>query len=157
MIKFQLLFLSFVLLDFAVKWQVRKSLELGVAKTLGPVGFQLRWVENTGVAFSLLNHLPSWVLSMLSLVLVAALFIWFRYSLKTYALLPNVGVLLIMAGGLNNCLDRLWDGSVTDYLEFTWFNYPIFNLSDVFVVSGCLLLALWLLFFSENQATSSSR
>lgn len=149
-----ILFLAFSL-DLVIKPLVTQQLAQAEALSLGPLGFQLRWVENTGIAFSLLEQTPPWVLAVAAIVLMIGLTFWARTQLPKEAFLPKLATALILGGGLNNALDRLWDGAVTDYIELTWISYPIFNLSDVLVVSGCILLAYWLVFRSEQPQLES--
>jgi len=47
---------------------------------------------------------------------------------------------IIIGGALGNLIDRVRLNYVTDFLDFTLINYPIFNLADVFVVSGVVML-----------------
>jgi signal peptidase II len=53
---------------------------------------------------------------------------------------------LIIGGALGNLIDRIRLNYVIDYFDFTLINYPIFNVADVFVVCGTILLAYGILF-----------
>jgi signal peptidase II len=55
---------------------------------------------------------------------------------KTQAL----GFGLVMGGGLNNALDRLLTGAVTDYIHLPFLDLPIFNVSDVVIFIGAMLI-----------------
>ena len=105
--------------------------------------FRLTLGENAGVAFGLLGGSPlvPW-LAVLALVLFA---LYLACPLRgSRAGGATLG--LILGGGLANLLDRLGDGSVTDYLDVglgDW-RWPTFNLPDTAIVLG-LILALWLL------------
>ena len=48
----------------------------------------------------------------------------------------------ILAGGATNLMDRLLKGSVTDFLQvrFKSFKSPIFNLADIFILIGSIVL-----------------
>jgi len=48
-------------------------------------------------------------------------------------------VCLVLAGLISNILDRIIYGGVVDY--FSIFFIPKFNLADIFIVAGCILLA----------------
>ncbi|MFC1663264.1 signal peptidase II [Patescibacteria group bacterium] len=47
---------------------------------------------------------------------------------------------LIFAGGLSNIVDRLYQGATIDYLNIVPFNFPVFNMADVMVAVGLILL-----------------
>lgn len=51
---------------------------------------------------------------------------------------------LVSAGGIGNLADRAFRGNVTDFvaIAFDRWHLPIFNLADVFLVAGVLLLVL---------------
>ena len=59
---------------------------------------------------------------------------------------------MIFAGGAGNLFDRLTLGAVRDMLEFLFMNFAIFNLADVFVVSGIISLAVFEIFIVKNHA-----
>ena len=60
-------------------------------------------------------------------------------------------VMLILSGAWGNALDRLFRGYVVDYFEFTFINYPVFNVADIYVVCGTVILAVLLLFFIKDE------
>jgi signal peptidase II len=39
-------------------------------------------------------------------------------------------------------MDRLRLGAVTDFLDFIWINYPVFNLADSFIFLGVIVLLI---------------
>ncbi|MDO9535217.1 MAG: signal peptidase II [Bacillota bacterium] len=51
----------------------------------------------------------------------------------------------IIGGALGNLIDRIRLNYVTDFLDFTLINYPIFNFADVFVVLGVVVLSYFVL------------
>ncbi|MCX4919969.1 signal peptidase II [Streptomyces sp. NBC_00687] len=107
---------------------------------VGPAFAQLRLAFNPGVAFSMGDTLPSWVVVAVTALITAgvAVFAW-RTAPKSKA--AAVALAVILAGAAANLIDRADDGVVTDYLRTGW--WPTFNLADVFIVCGGLaMLAL---------------
>jgi signal peptidase II len=51
-----------------------------------------------------------------------------------------VAIGLLAGGALGNLSDRVRDGAVTDYVDFL--SWPSFNLADVAITAGVVLLAL---------------
>ncbi len=96
--------------------------------------FTLRFVENSGIAFSI--PIPQIIL----LVVISAIVLYLVYYLwKTELTNPaKISVILITAGALGNLIDRfLNNGKVIDFLSF-W-DFPIFNLADTFITCGVVL------------------
>ena len=58
--------------------------------------------------------------------------------------IEKISYSLILGGAIGNFIDRIIYGYVRDFIEidiFGW-DYPIFNLADVFVVVGVILLVI---------------
>ncbi len=128
-----------VAVDQVTKWLVRREadelpLDLGW-------GFGLRLLSNPGVSFGRLAGSADAVLVavvVLVVVLLAALFVVpARYRL-------GVGVLL--GGAAGNLIDRLRFGAVVDFVDVPW--WPTFNVADVAVVVG-VILVVWALLRAE--------
>jgi signal peptidase II len=102
--------------------------------------------RNTGAAWSFLaaKDWGIYLLAGVSAVVTAVLLviIWRSRNIKLRACLT-----LICAGSLGNLIDRVRDGAVTDFLDFHFGSYifPTFNLADMLIVCGTILLALLIL------------
>lgn len=70
-----------------------------------------------------------------SLLVLPVLLIWFKKS-------RNLGLFLILTGGLSNLLDRLVLGYVIDWLFLPFFPFSVFNLADVYITLGLILTLL---------------
>ncbi|KYC34844.1 hypothetical protein WA1_49890 [Scytonema hofmannii PCC 7110] len=119
---------------------IERHLSFGVPISLIGNLLQLTREENTGVAFGFLKGSPivPW-LSLLALIVL----LYFRQILGNYPT-SKIALGLSVGGGLANLLDRVGDGSVTDYIDFgigAW-RYPTFNLPDIAISIG-LGLVLW--------------
>lgn len=102
-----------------------------------PLGFQLDYVTNTGIAFGLLDRSEALVLAVtvLSLTLLVG---WFARDPGRPGLWPAVG--LLAGGALGNLADRLRDGAVTDFVDPP--SWPAFNVADVAITAGVAVLIL---------------
>lgn len=97
----------------------------------------LQLAHNPGVAFGAGRSLPSWVL----LVLTGAICVAIGVAGWRGALGPSIAVGLVLGGATGNLLDRMTGGSVVDMIHLTW--WPTFNLADVAICTGVVLLAVW--------------
>ncbi len=111
--------------------------------------FYLRYLENRGAAFSILQGKTIFLIVMTSLVSLAMLLVIIKYKDKFL----RVSLSLILSGALGNLYDRITKGSVTDFLDFHFgsFTFPTFNIADMFVVVGTILLAIDILFFYKED------
>jgi signal peptidase II len=124
-------------LDQVSKLAVRRSIVLGEERRALP-GVELVDTRNHGVAFGFLpgDHLA--ITIVIGLALLALLAYFARNSDRPLIWLPT-GMLL--GGALGNILDRLRAGSVTDFVKLP-LGWPPFNLADVSITLGVLLLVL---------------
>lgn len=101
---------------------------------------------NTGAAFSFLSQAGEWhrwffvaFSSIVSLVLI----IWLIKA-PTKERLQLASLSFILGGAVGNLLDRILVGHVIDFIDLYYKNYhwPIFNLADVAICTGAVLLVL---------------
>lgn len=113
-------------------------------------------VENTGAFLSVGDSLPQGTKNiLLSALPLAALILGFGYLLtrKNIKAVPLIGFCFILGGGVGNIFDRVLYGSVTDFLHINAgpFQTGIFNMADVSIVTGTLIVLLHL-FFRKKPA-----
>ena len=112
--------------------------------------FYLRHLENRGAAFSIL-HGKTFFLVILSFV-ISIVLIYFMFKFKDRFL--RIAISIVLGGAIGNLYDRLFnEGSVIDFLEFHFGSYvfPTFNVADIFVVCGTILLGIYILFFYKDE------
>lgn len=128
--------------DHATKLAAEAKLSAGGAVPIVSGVLELRYTQNDDTAFSLLRTFgvarsPGALLAMaavaLGLVLVTWLAAWRRATL-----VQHVGFALVVAGAAGNVVDRALRGYVVDFIHLT--RWPVFNVADVAVVLGMLLL-----------------
>lgn len=98
--------------------------------------FTFRYAENTGVAFSI--PVPALLLIILTIFLLAGILYFAKTELNLSKKLSQTAIALIFAGGLSNLIDRLIHGYVIDFISIG--SYPIFNIADVYISVGVLLV-----------------
>ena len=136
-----LLFLSTIGCDRVSKSTASELLPTRGALSVVEGVFELRYTENRGVAFGFLHDIDHgalpWVLGLGALAgtLVVVTHWWRR---RRSSLVEQASYAAIAAGGAANGLDRLGDGSVVDFMHVT--GWPIFNVADVALVAGGVLL-----------------
>ena len=104
--------------------------------------FNITYVRNNGAAWSILSG-NTMLLIMISLIALFLIYFWFIKD-KELNKWENIGYGLLIGGTLGNLFDRIVYGYVIDYLDFKIFNYnfPIFNLADMCIVIGVILICI---------------
>ena len=139
--------LSCVGCDQAAKAVARDSL---VGRTISLLGGAVRfeYAENTGAFLSLGAGLPSGVRSLLFVggtgVIVLGLLIAMARGGQGSSLAGSIGLALLAGGAVGNLIDRVaYDGAVVDFVSvgLGGLRTGIFNLADVAITTGVLLVA----------------
>lgn len=142
-----LIMIGAIALDQLVKYLVVRGMALGESIPVIDGIFHITRFHNTGAAFSSFEG-QRVLLIALPLVLIAAglIYMW-RHKSENRLLLASIA--MIIGGGIGNLIDRVLLGYVVDMFDFRVF--PIFNVADSFVMVGCILLCVYVLFFSDSN------
>jgi signal peptidase II len=144
-----------VALDILTKrWALRALGDGEVIPLFGGV-VPLSLAFNTGAAFSLsLGAASRWVFTALSVVVLIVLGDMFRKAAATERLRLYAAA-LVMAGAVGNLIDRVrWDRGVVDFIgpiDLGFMLWPVFNVADMAITCGAVLLAISL-GFGERKA-----
>lgn len=131
-----------VALDQATKWYIRANFRVGETLPLIPDILHITYVRNQGAAFSMFRNMP-FVTVLIPIMMVIACLALTLYFRRHSCRVPAVLTALVAAGGIGNLIDRLVLGYVTDMIDFRVF--PVFNVADIAVTVGCILLIIWIL------------
>ncbi|MBK6263908.1 signal peptidase II [Marivirga sp. S37H4] len=142
-----IIILSNVACDQITKVKVRKEISLNEVISVINDNFVLTKVENTGAALSLGKDLsPTLKVVFLQIMPLLVLFFLFKVivSRKDTSRLNVIAFSFIIGGGIGNIYDRILYNSVTDfmYIKVGAFHTGIFNMADVSVVIGTVLIVV---------------
>mgnify|MGYP002564752281 CR=1 FL=1 len=135
-----------IILDQAVKYWVQNTLfGTDIVKFI-PGVISLVNVHNDGAAFSFLSGsgariyfiIATGVFTVLVIIALATNFISGKLS--------RWSLVLVTAGGLGNCIDRVIYGYVQDMFKVELFNFAIFNVADVFITVFAIVFVLAMIF-----------
>ena len=74
------------------------------------------------------------------------------HTAEKKAYLPlRAALLLVLSGAVGNIIDRVCRGYVVDFFEFTFFDWPVFNVADIYVVAGVILMVLLIVFVLKDE------
>lgn len=148
-----------VALDQITKLWVTAQLSPGESWALMPsINFTL--VYNYGAAFSFLADMGGWqrwFFSLLAFVVSGMLVLWLRKLPKVWTL-EVLGLNFILSGAIGNVIDRLYQGKVTDFIDFylgNW-HYATFNVADICVFLGAMFLLIHEFWLKPKQAQNAA-
>ena len=144
---------AIVALDQITKALTVAHIPLGEEIPLIPEVLRLTYVRNTGAAFSMLGG-ARWFFLALVVVFFVALGILIKKKIVTQPL--ELWCLAAIGGGaLGNAVDRAVSGSVTDMIEPLFINFAVFNVADIFITCGAVLLVAYMVLFDRNHEDKS--
>ena len=110
--------------------------------------FHLTYVENRGAAFGMFQNNQ---IIFVIVALIASIYGLYYLHKNKVNILGKVSILLIISGALGNLIDRVRLGFVVDYFDFRIIWEYVFNIADIFVVLGTILLCIYILFYEDNK------
>ena len=135
-----ILIILLIAIDQTIKLLIFNTIgESGESITIIPNVLQLTYIENMGGAWGIFSERLYLIgIDLMIIIAILKLLLDKKYQFGKKAIL---GMLLILAGGTGNLIDRVIRGFVIDYIDITpIFDYPVFNFADMCIVVGVILL-----------------
>lgn len=158
-------FVLFVLLIFADQFTKLAADEYFGKKGNAPIAVIPGWIYleityNRGIAYGSLGSAAEWlkIAVVVGTGLLMLLFSVFYVRMDTRRSFLRVAIILIVAGGIGNLIDRIqyrvWETDalygVRDMVNLQRFGFAVCNLADFFITGGAVMLVLALLFFDRD-------
>ena len=143
--KYLVSFLTLLITDLVVKYALNTS-NIG-SITLIPLFLDFYLTKNTGIALSLFSSSGTLTQIFLTITIFIALMFLVYTFFTTVDKMQKIGLILVLSGGFGNFIERLFFGSVTDYLHLRIGTNSlfVFNLADFFITLGAIIIILvWL-------------
>ena len=143
--------------DQGLKYWVTVNIPLDTGHvTLIPGVLELTNIHNNGAAFSMLEHAPHWIFIIFTLVFAAIAVFCLRRNV-VHGKVGRWSVVLVLAGAVGNCIDRILSGYVVDMFNFLFVRFAVFNLADVFIVVAGITLCLHVIFYRGDESESAPK
>ena len=111
--------------------------------------------RNIGAGFSILEG-KLWFLITITIIFMIILAI-FDIMYQKKSKMFGISTALVMAGAVGNLIDRILFGYVRDFISLDFINFPVFNIADMALTFGIILLVIYIIFFAtrkENETKS---
>ena len=130
-----------VVFDQITKVILRQTIELGDKEWLAEF-FAFSHIANDGGAFGIFGG-QNTVLAVSAVVAIGVVAIYYFFPPMDHWLIRS-GLALILGGAIGNLLDRIYQGHVTDFIDFI--HFPAFNVADAAINVGVAAIVIALLF-----------
>lgn len=149
-----------VICDIGVKYWIREFFLVEEVVCIAP-GINFCYLNNTGLAFGLYPHMSicyRWILICIIMVIIMIFCVNLYRSIKFGLIYKSISYSMIIGGGVGNLCDRILYGSVVDFIDLyigIW-HWPVFNIADIEIFIGILLLLLkHFMFIDKNEEHST--
>ena len=113
--------------------------------------FELKYLENRGAAFGMLQNQQTFflIVTIITLILMTILYIRMPHTKRFLPL--RICLVSIVAGAIGNMIDRVTLKYVIDFFYFKLIDFPIFNVADIFATCASILLILLLFVYYKEE------
>lgn len=139
-------------LDQFTKYLAIMRLKDNPAKVLIKGVLELKYLENRGSAFGMLQNQKFFIIFVGVVFLAVILFFLLKLPGEKKFRIVHIFLAAVIAGGIGNMIDRFRFDYVVDFISFVLINFPIFNVADCYIVVSVIgLFILFLFVFKEKD------
>ena len=135
-------YVFFLISDLYLTKLLYKSISNGF--TFSNKVLELTFVKNTGAAFNILSNGREFLI-IFSIVVLTLIFMYTLRNLKSLWMKEIFFISLLCAGISGNVHERIVLGYVRDFFQLKFVNFPVFNISDIFINIGVIALIVLIL------------
>lgn len=121
--------------------QISKLIMIDKNINIIPQILSFSYTQNTGMAFGLISNNIIFVI-IFNIVILGIIIKFLKENNDSIDYTVLVSLILIVSGGIGNLIDRILRGYVVDFIKFDFINFPIFNVADISVTIGVLILII---------------
>ena len=131
-----------IIIDFITKLIISNNLVMNSSVEIIPNFFSLTYTHNYGGAWSIFYN-NTLAITIISFIVIMGI-IYYLLKNKVTKKIEVIGYSLLLGGAIGNFIDRIVYGYVIDFFDFYIFGYdfPIFNVADIGIVIGIILLLI---------------
>lgn len=113
--------------------------------------FSFRLIYNTGASFGIFKShtLALTVFSIIGMLAICGFYVILPKKRKMRPM--RLTLTMIVAGGVGNIIDRIAFGKVTDMISFDLIDFPVFNVADIGVTCGAIVMCLLWIFYYKDE------
>ena len=126
--------------------QLSKFLVIDKNISIIPNFIEFNYTQNTGGAFGIGRI--NFILIISIIIIIGIIVFLIKENTKITNYIPFV---LLLSGSIGNLIDRMFKGYVIDFIDINILDFPNFNIADISIVSGVIVLLYIILLKSTND------
>ena len=157
--KIKLSIISFILIitDQIIKYFIRLQANFMPIDMIKNI-IKINYVENFGIAFGIAEG-GRFIFIFINFIVMGIILKFLFTQWTNLDKIKKIFIMLIISGGIGNLIDRIFRGYVIDYIDCTQIiNFPVFNLADIMIVIGAIVVAISIIrdMLNENKKSKNS-
>lgn len=146
---YYLIAIAIIVIDQFTKYLVSTYMEVGESFTLIPGVLDITSHRNSGAAWGVMEGRM-----LFFYVMTIACCVFMIYYIQKYSevsMLFGISMALMLGGSIGNFIDRVRFEYVVDFFQFTFIDFPIFNVADIALTFGTGLVIIFILFDKKSK------
>lgn len=99
------------------------------------------YTENTGMAFGIGQNNLFFII-IINIIVLGIIIKLIKEKQEQIDLKILTSLILILSGGIGNLIDRIFRGYVVDFIDINFMSFPNFNIADISITVGILILII---------------
>lgn len=141
----------FILLDQLSKYLYVDVFAMPTVNVIDGI-LELTYVENRGAAWGLFADRQI-LLYIFSAVITLAIIVFYIWKYKKMGKFMRYSLALVIAGAVGNMIDRFALGYVRDMINFSFMEFPVFNVADMCITVGAVMVLIAVILFEKDEQT----
>ncbi|MBS4462778.1 signal peptidase II [Aerococcaceae bacterium zg-B36] len=138
-----------ILIDQLVKFWTINHIVLHQSLPGIPKVFDFFYIQNTGASWGIFSG--QFQLFYIVTILIVGYLLYLLYKTASNQRMSRIAYGLLIGGAIGNFIDRILNGYVIDMFRLLFINFPIFNVADIALTIGVLMLILMLILDKEQM------
>lgn len=155
MIIYYILAILLLVLDQWSKIAIVNNFALHEVKEVVPGILSLFYIQNEGAAWGIFEG-RMFFFFIITVVVVGAM-VYNAHKQGFDKKIVGISYAFLLSGALGNFIDRMRLGYVVDMFRLDFIDFPIFNVADVCLTIGVILMTIYILFMEEEEEKISSK
>lgn len=149
MIVYYIFAIFLIVVDQLTKYGIVQNFDLHEVQEVIPGILSFFYIQNKGAAWGIFEG--RMIFFFLITVVVVGGMIYSVHKQGVQHKIVGISFSFLLSGALGNFIDRMRLGYVVDMFKLDFINFPIFNVADMCLTIGVILMVIYIIFIEEDE------